>query len=115
MDYLITDTLLDILTISVTFSVFLMAFIQKFKDLKIVNKGWEIWILNLLFSIVLGVPFANTFYKLDLELSLWVAVFGFIGAPTIYQTLKSQNLIKYKPKSTKDTNTIIISKENEIK
>ena len=47
-------------------------------------------------------------------IAIIVAVFGFIGAPTIYQILKSQNLIKYKPKSTKDNNTIIISKTDTI-
>lgn len=117
MDALVTDSLLNTLMISVTFSIILMAFIQKFKDLEIVNKGWHIWLLNLLSSFVIGIPFAVTFYKLDLELAVWVSIFGFVGAPTIYQVLKSQNIINYTPKSTNDNleDNITISKNNEIK
>lgn len=113
MDSFITDTLLNTLMISITFSIILMAFIQKFKDLEFITKGWQTWMLNLVFSFAIGIPFAINFYGMDLSLAIWVGIFGFIGAPTIYEALKSQNLINYTPKST--SNNINISKENEIK
>lgn len=113
MDALITDLLIKLLMISITFSVFLMALIQKFKNLKFINKTWHIWLLNLLFSFAMGIPFTMYFYELSLVSAIWVGIFSFIGAPTIYSLLKKQNLINYKPKSLKDT--IVISKNNEIK
>lgn len=116
MDVLVTDKLLDILMISITFSIILMAFIQKFKDLNVVTKSWQTWLLNFIFSFAIGIPFAINFYKLVLSEAIWVSIFGFIGAPTIYRVLKSQNIINYTPKSTSDNiNSITISKDNEIK
>lgn len=115
MDTIITEELLNILMISITFSVILMAFIQKIKDLEFIKKGWQIWLANLVFSFAIGIPFAMNFYNLEITLAIWVSVFGFIGAPTLYETLKSQNIINYTPKSTDDNNNIIIPTDNEIK
>ncbi|MDD5979812.1 MAG: hypothetical protein PUC23_01715 [bacterium] len=116
MDSLVTDILLNVLMISITFSVILMALIQKIKDLEIINKSYQVWIINLILSFLVGIPFAIVFYDLKLNLAVWVSIFGFIGAPTIYETLKKQNIINYKPKSTSDNKeTITISKDNEIK
>ncbi len=114
MDSLITDTLLEILMISITFSIILMAFIQKIKDLEFITKSYQTWFCNLLFSFLIGIPFAMNFYNLDISLAIWVSVFGFIGAPTLYETLKNQNLINYTPKSTVN-GTMAIPVENEIK
>lgn len=116
MDALITESLLDVLMISITFSIILMALIQKFKDLKFINKGWQIWLLNLICSFLIGIPFTINFYELDFNLAIWVSLFSFIGAPAIYEALKKQNLINYKPKSTSDNKDgITISPDNEIK
>lgn len=113
MDTLITDLLLKLLMIGICFSVFLMALLQKFKTLKFINKDYHIWLLNLFFSFAMGIPFSLYFYKLDIYSAIWVSIFSFIGAPSIYTMLKKQNLINYKPKSLDDT--INISKDNEIK
>lgn len=113
MDAMVTDLLLNDLMISVTFSVFLMAFIQKFKSLDFIKEDWQIWIINLIFSFAIGIPFAITFFNLDLYNAIWVGVFGFVGAPSIYEALKQQKIINYTPKSLDDKFTI--NKENEIK
>ncbi len=120
MDVIVTEELTNILLISITFSIFLMALIQKFKDLAFITKGWQTWILNLIFSFAMGIPFAMNFYGYSLISAVWVGVFGFIGAPTLYEILQKQNLITYKPKSTSENSnstekTIEISTENEIK
>ena len=54
-----------------------------------------------------------TFYDINFKNSIWVGLFSFVGAPTIYQALNNQNIITYKPTSLSDT--ISISKENEIR
>ena len=119
MDILITDLLIDLFMIATTLSIILMALIQKFKNLKFIKKEWHIWVLNLFFSFAIGVPFVLYFYKLDYLSALWVSLFSFIGAPTIYSMMKKQNMINYKPKSLEETNQdeekITISKDNEIK
>lgn len=102
MDILITDTLLNVLMISCVLSVILMAVIQKFKALGVVRKEYQIFIANLFISFSLGIPFSLVFYNLDLMLSIWVCIFGFIGAPSIYEVLKKQNIINYTPKSLDD-------------
>lgn len=98
--------LIDLLVISVTLSMITMVLIQKFKCFKIVNKCWKVFILNTILSIALGVPFTVYFYNLTINDGIWVSIFTFIGAPTIYQTLKNQTLINYNPQSLKDGITI---------
>lgn len=98
--------LIDLLAISVTLSMITMAFIQKLKCLKIINKCWKVFIVNTILSIALGIPFTVYFYDMPINDGIWVSIFTFIGAPTIYQTLKNQTIINYKPRSLKDGVTI---------
>lgn len=107
------DLLLKLLVISITFSVILMALIQKFKDLEFINKKWQVWFLNLFFSFIIGIPFAITFYDVEFIYGIWVSLFSFIGATAIYEGLKKQNLINYTPKSSSSAKILPI--ENEIK
>lgn len=113
MEEFFPTLLLDLLVISITFSIILMAFIQKIKVLSFINKSWQVWFLNLLFSFLIGIPFAMTFYNITLENSLWIGFFSFVGASGIYEALKNQNIINYRPSSISDK--ISIDKENEIK
>lgn len=113
MDALVTDLLIKVLLISITFSVIEMAFIQKIKSLSMIKKSWQVILINLISCFFLGTTFSMWFFELNLINSLWVALFSFIGAPTIYEALKKQNIINYNPKSLNET--ITISKENEIK
>lgn len=113
MDALVTDNLLKILMISITFSVIEMALIQKIKSLSFLKKSWQVIILNFIFSFTIGALFGIWFFNLNVYDSLWLALFAFIGAPTIYEALKKQNMINYTPKSIDET--ITISKDNEIK
>ena len=113
MEEFFPTLLIDLLVISVTFSIILMALIQKIKSLPFINKSWQVWILNFIFSFGIGIPFSITFYNITLKDSLWVGMFSFIGASGIYEAFKNQNIINYKPSSVSDN--ITISKKNEIK
>lgn len=115
MEEFLPTRLLDVLIVSIAFSVILMAFIQKFKSVKMFNKSGLIWFLNLFFSFALGIPFAYSFYEFSIVDSVWTGVFSFIGAPSIYEALKNQTLITYKPKSISETKMVEVPKENEIK
>ena len=113
-----SETLWELLLISVTFSIFLMAFIQKIKKSKIFNYKWEIWLLNVLSAFGIGIPVTMIFYNKTLSESIWVSIFGFIGAPSLYEALKKQNIIAYTPASSeaKDKNDeqITLPLQNEI-
>ena len=113
MDVLVTDLLMKILMISITFSIFEMALVQKVKTLSFFKKSWHVLLFNFVSSFIFGTLFSIWFFKLTIYNGLWVSFFSFIGAPMIYEMLKMQNIINYTPKSV--SNSITISKENEIK
>ena len=113
MEEFFPTLLLDLLVISITFSIVLMALIQKFKVLSFINKSWQVWFLNLIFSFLIGIPFAMTFYNITLKDSLWGGFFSFVGASGIYQALKNQKIINYTPSSI--SNKVTLDKKNEIK
>lgn len=113
MEEYIPTALTKLLLVGFAFSFILMSFIQKFKVLPWVNKEWHIWLLNLIFSFTIGIPFSMFFYDLNIYDSLWVSLFSFIGAPSLYTAFKNQNLINIKPTSLDDS--VNIPKENEIK
>ena len=113
MDYFIPENLLSMLMISIVFSIILMTLIQKLKSLALVTKKWHILVINFICAFALGVPFGMTFYSLEIVESLWIGLFSFIGAPSIYEALKNQNLINLKPASLESY--VTISKNNEIK
>lgn len=104
MEYLIPSLLLNLLIISIIFSVILMSLIQKFKSLSIINKSSQIWVLNLVFSFLLGIPFGMLFYNLAFNESIWVSIFSFIGAPSLYKTLKKQNIFTLRSLKDKKNN-----------
>lgn len=115
MEVFITDRLMNLLMMGITFSIFEMALVQKIKMLPFFNKDYKIWFLNFILSFAMGIPFVTYFFSLSLTDAIWVSLFGFIGAPSIYKTLKKQTLINYKPQSAKKNETVTILKENEIK
>lgn len=106
MDILLNDTIINILLIATTFSFIMMNLIQKLKTLPIISKSHHIWLINLLLSFLIGTSFGLHFYQLSLIDSLWMSFFTFIGAPSIYETLKNQNIINYTPKSLNSSITI---------
>lgn len=105
--------LLELLGISIAFSVILMAVIQKFKSFSCIKKSCHVMILNFILSFAIGIPFSISFYDVTWINGIWVGLFSFVGASTIYTGLKKQNIINYKPDSINDN--IKIPKENEIK
>lgn len=112
MEQLFPSKLLDLLVISVTFSMVSMVFIQKCKTMKFVNKNWQVCLINFIFSFGVGIPFANVFYNISWIDAIWVGLFSFVGAPAIYDALKNQKIFNYRPTSI--DNTVAVPTENEI-
>lgn len=114
MEKVLPSSLTDCLMISMALSIVIMSLLQKFKKLPIIKKTWQIWILNLLFSFLVGIPFSNSFYGVGVKDGAWISFFCFLGAPMIYSALKKQNLLNYKPESLPD-DVVEIPVTNEIK
>lgn len=112
MDAIFPNSLTDLLIISVTLSFVLMALIQKIKKLSFINKEWQVWLINLFLSFSISIPFGMKFYDASLNDGIWIGLFTFIGAPTLYETLKNQNILTYKPSSL--NSTVTISTKNKI-
>lgn len=106
------QALIDLLSISVAFSFIMMTIIQKLKRFSCVNKKCHILIINFVLSFALAIPFGIRFYDIPIEDAWWLGLFTFIGAPTLYETLKNQTLLTYKPRSLKET--VSIDKKNQI-
>lgn len=107
------DSLIDLLSISVGFSFIIMALIQRVKKLSFIKKEIHVWICNFVCSFALAIPFGIHFYSSSIYDCLWIGLFTFVGAPTLYKTFKNQNIITYHPDALNDTITIPTS--NEIK
>ena len=102
MDILVTNEFVNCLLISSVVSILNMALIQKFKELSFVNSKNHIFILNLIFSFLVGISFSIIFYKVKLYHGIWISIFSFIGSSNIYNMLKKQNIISYTPFSLSD-------------
>lgn len=112
MEELLPKTLQEVLIASSGLSIFVMAVMQRIKQIPIIKSDLSIWIANAVVCIFIGIPFYLTFYanltSLDqvtsaiLFRSCWVALLSFIGAPSIYQGLKAQTLLNYRPKTRKE-------------
>lgn len=113
MENFFPSLLLELLSISITFSIILMAVVQKLKSFNCINKSCHVMLLDIFLAFIVGIPFSITFYGINWIEGVWVGLFSFVGASSIYEALKKQNLINYTPTSV--SSNITISKNNEIK
>lgn len=103
------EYLQEILIISIALSVITCALIQKIKfHFKSKNR---IILYSLIINLVVGLAFCKTFTDINFPISLWVGLFSFIGADTIYRTLENK-LSSYTDQIKK--NSITIPKSNII-
>lgn len=103
MDTLITTEMINCLMHATTVSIIVMAIIQKFKTLECITKDCHIFLLNIVFSFVIGISFSITFYDEPIENAIWISLFSFISAPSLYTMLKKQNVINMDLISLDDT------------
>lgn len=82
------DLLKELLIIAIVLSVVTMAFIQKTKGIFKTSKFIELYsaIVNVIFAIV----FCISFTEISIINSLWVGLFSFLGADTLYKTLEGK-------------------------
>ena len=88
MEINLTDSFLNCLMISMIVSVVVMALIEKFKTIDFLKNNNHIFLLNLIFSFVIYINFLIIFYNINFNEGIWISIFSFIGAPSIYDGIK---------------------------
>ena len=109
------EFLKELLIISIALSVITCALIQKTK----VNfsNSTILPIYSFIINMFIGLIFCTTFTNIDFPTSLWVGLFSFIGADSLYKTLEGK-LSSYKDIINQNKITIpeenIINKEDKV-
>ncbi len=99
----------ELLVTAIALSTITCAFVQKTKCYFKCSKHLPKY--SLLINLTLGVLFCITFTDITFPTSLWIGLFSFIGADTIYKSLEGK-LASYT--DIINQKTITISKENII-
>lgn len=103
------DLIEQMLIVAMALSTFTCAFIQKTK-VKF-KKSDYLWVYSFFINIGLGILFCYRFTPISFPDSLWVGLFSFLGADSIYKSLEgklaSHSQIKKK-------NIIEVPRENLI-
>ena len=103
------EYLKEVLIISSILSAVTCAFIQKIKGFILCSN--HIAICSLIINIVIGIIFCYSFTDITFPTSIWIGLFSFIGADTIYKTLEGK-IASYSEIVTKTK--VEIPKENII-
>lgn len=93
------ELLQELLIIAATVSVISVAFIQKTKGMFKKSK----WInpYSFVVNLILGVVFCLSFTEASIINGLWVGLFSYIGADTLYKSLEGK-LSSFKDIATKE-------------
>jgi len=82
------EYLQELLIIAIVLSTITCAIIQKTKF--IFKSSKFIIIYSFIINIVVGIIFCLTFTDIDIPTSLWIGLFSFLGADSIYKTLEGK-------------------------
>ena len=85
----VSTSLLKCLAIAMIVSTIVMLIIEKFKNTTLVKNNNHIFIINLLLSFIIGIPFSIIFYTVNILEGIRISIFSFIGAPSIYNKLQN--------------------------
>lgn len=99
----------ELFIIAIALSTITCTFIQKTKRYMPNSKCLPMY--SFLVNLIAGVVFCITFTDITFPTSIWVGVFSFLGADTLYKALE-EKLLSYTNIINK--NQITISKENII-
>ena len=80
----------EMLIISIALSTFTCIIVQKTK--KFFKKSYILMLYSLIVNMILGILFANSFTNIKFPDSLWIGLFSFLGADTIYKSLEGKLL-----------------------
>ena len=84
------EYLKNVLIISILLSTITCTFIQKTKEILISSKYIPIY--SLFVNIILGIFFATAYTNIEFPNSIWIGILSFVGADSIYKSLKGKLL-----------------------
>lgn len=84
------EYLQELLIISIALSAITCTFIQKTKILFKTSK--YLMLYGFIINVLFGILFCKSFTTLKFPNSLWIGLFSFIGADSIYKTLEGKIL-----------------------
>ena len=87
-DNMLVDILKRVLLVAIVISTISCSFIQKTKSLLKSNKFLVVY--SFIINMVMSVLFCISFTDFSIGYGLWVGLFSFIGADTIYKTLEEK-------------------------
>jgi len=105
-----TTLLQELLIIAIAVSVFTVAFIQKTKGVFKTSKWINLY--SLVVNMVFGIIFCMSFTEASIINSLWVGLFSYIGADTLYKSLEGK-LASFKDIVEKKEEVIVIPRGDE--
>lgn len=103
------EYLQELLVIGIALSAITCAIIQKTKSLFKSSKF--ITLYSFIINMVVGIVFSITFTDVTLPTSLWIGLFSFLGADSIYKSLEGK-ISSYS--DILNRKTITLSKDNII-
>lgn len=99
----------QMLVVSIAMSTITCTFVQKTKRYLPCSSCLSFY--SLIINMVFGIIFCKTFTTIDFPESLWIGLFSFLGADTIYKSLEGK-LASYRSLTNKDV--IEVKRENLI-
>ena len=99
----------QLLVIGIALSTITCAFVQKTK--RIFRKSKYLTYYSFILNLLMSIAFCDTFTTISFPISLWVGLFSFLGADTIYKSLEGR-ISSYRDIVSSDT--VQIKKENVI-
>ena len=103
------ELLQQMLIVGIALSTITCAFIQKTK--RVFRSKKYLCFYSFIVNMSTSIIFCNTFTTINFPMSLWVGLFSFLGADTIYKSLEGK-IAPYRELVTEDK--IKVDKENLI-
>lgn len=89
------DLIKMLLVIACASSILSTAFVQKIKTASIIKCNSCLLYISFFISILFGVVFTLSFTKYDILESLWVGLFSFLGADSLYKAFEDKIFASY--------------------
>ena len=89
------DLIKTLLIVAISSSILSTSFIQKIKGMSILKCSDCLIYISFFASMIFGIVFTLSFTSYDLISSLWVGLFSFLGADTLYKTFEDKIFKSY--------------------
>jgi hypothetical protein len=88
------DLFITIVVLAIIVETLMVLFLQKIKELPIIQKSWVMISVSFVTNMIFGVLFTLTFTDSNIINGLWMGFISFIGADQLYKLLESKGILK---------------------